>query len=113
MIKAIAASKKKSDRLDARKIADMARCDLLPACYVAPPLIRELRRLLRHRAGGADTEQNRLPADGSGRVLQQRQAAREEILSALTQPSFLRAATTRGQPRSSSHERRTGTETFG
>ena len=25
------------------------RCDLLPACYVAPPEIRELRRLLRYR----------------------------------------------------------------
>jgi transposase len=35
--------------LDARKIADMLRCDLLPACYVAPAEIRELRRLLRYR----------------------------------------------------------------
>jgi transposase len=49
MLKAIGAAKKKSDRIDARKIADMLRCDLLPACYVAPPLIRELRRLLRYR----------------------------------------------------------------
>ena len=49
MMKAIAASKKKNDRLDARKIADMVRCDLLPACYVAPAEIRELRRLLRYR----------------------------------------------------------------
>lgn len=49
MMKAIAASKKKNDRLDARKIADMVRCDLLPACYVAPVEIRELRRLLRYR----------------------------------------------------------------
>lgn len=49
MLKAIGAAKKKSDRIDARKIADMLRCDLLPVCYVAPPLIRELRRLLRYR----------------------------------------------------------------
>ena len=49
LMKAIGASKKKSDRLDARKIADMVRCDLLPACYVAPVEIRELRRLLRYR----------------------------------------------------------------
>jgi transposase len=49
MLKAIAASKKKNDRLDARKIADLVRCDLLPACYVAPGYIRELRRLLRYR----------------------------------------------------------------
>lgn len=49
MMKAIAASKKKNDRMDARKIADLVRCHLLPACYVAPPEIRELRRLLRYR----------------------------------------------------------------
>lgn len=28
------ASKKKSDQIDARTIADMVRCDWLPACYV-------------------------------------------------------------------------------
>ena len=49
MMKAIGASKKKNDRLDARKIADLVRCDLLPACYVAPAQIRELRRILRYR----------------------------------------------------------------
>jgi transposase len=49
LMKAIAASKKKNDKLDARKIADMVRCDLLPACYVAPVEIRELRRMLRYR----------------------------------------------------------------
>lgn len=48
-MKAIGASKKKNDRLDARKIADLVRCNLLPACYVAPAEIRELRRLLRYR----------------------------------------------------------------
>lgn len=49
MMKAIGASKKKNDKLDARKIADLVRCHLLPACYVAPVEIRELRRLLRYR----------------------------------------------------------------
>jgi transposase len=49
MMKAMAASKKKNDRLDARKIADLVRCHLLPVCYVAPPEIRELRRMLRYR----------------------------------------------------------------
>jgi len=48
-MKAIGASKKKNDRLDARKIADLVRCNLLPVCYVAPPELRELRRLLRYR----------------------------------------------------------------
>jgi len=49
MMKAISAAKKKSDKLDARKVADLLRCDLLPVCWVAPPEIRELRRMLRYR----------------------------------------------------------------
>ncbi len=49
MMKAIAAAKKKSDKLDARKIADLVRCNLLPGCYVPPVEMRELRRLLRYR----------------------------------------------------------------
>lgn len=48
-MKAIGAAKKKNDQLDARKIADLVRCNLLPVCYVAPPALRELRRLLRYR----------------------------------------------------------------
>jgi transposase len=49
MLKAIAASKKKNDKVDARKIADLLRCDLLPECYMAPSTVRELRRVLRYR----------------------------------------------------------------
>jgi hypothetical protein len=49
MMKAIGASKKKNDRIDARKTADLVRCNLLPACYVAPAWTRELRRMLRYR----------------------------------------------------------------
>ena len=42
MMKAIGAAKKKNDRLDARKIADLVGCQLLPACYVASQEMREL-----------------------------------------------------------------------
>jgi hypothetical protein len=85
LMKAIAASKKKNDKLDARKIADMVRCDLLPACYVAPAEIRELRRMLRYRnlvvgAGDAHEEQDERDVDGGGRRVQQAAAAREAIL---------------------------------
>jgi transposase len=48
-VKAITAAKKKNDRIDARTLADLLRCNLLPTCYVASPEIRELRRLLRYR----------------------------------------------------------------
>lgn len=48
-MKAITAAKKKSDQLDARTIADLLRCNLLPACYVLSPEMRDLRRLLRYR----------------------------------------------------------------
>jgi transposase len=48
-MKAITAGKKKSDLIDARTIADLVRCDLLPKCYVFSPEMRDLRRLLRYR----------------------------------------------------------------
>lgn len=49
MLKAITASKKKNDRDDSERLADLLRVDLLPECYMAPPDIRELRRVLRFR----------------------------------------------------------------
>ncbi len=49
MLKAIIASKKKNDRVDAQKIADLLRCNLLPECYMSPEKTRELRRVLRYR----------------------------------------------------------------
>lgn len=49
MLKAICAAKRKNDRLDAAKLADAVRCGLMPACHMAPPEIRELRRMLRYR----------------------------------------------------------------
>src|SRR3974377_1268047 len=55
MMKAIGASKKKNDKLDARKTSDLVRCNLLPACWVAPSEIRELRRMLRYRHLGVGT----------------------------------------------------------
>lgn len=49
MLKAITASKKKNDKVDARKIADLLRCNLLPECYMAPSPVRAMRRVLRYR----------------------------------------------------------------
>ena len=49
MLKAITAAKKKNDRADSEKIADLLRVNLLPECYMAPQEIRELRRVLRYR----------------------------------------------------------------
>src|SRR6266567_4545104 len=49
MLRAIAASKKKNDRIDAGKLADCLRCDFLPECYMASTEIRERRRTLRYR----------------------------------------------------------------
>src|ERR1700683_4071509 len=48
-MKAITAGKKKSDTLDARTIADLLRCNLLPSCYVFSADLRDLRRLMRYR----------------------------------------------------------------
>ncbi len=85
MLRAIAAAKKKNDRIDASKIADCLRCDFLPECYMASTEIRERRRTLRYRnllvrQVGADEEQDRRVADGSRRELQQAEAAQGGLL---------------------------------
>jgi transposase len=49
MLRAIAASKKKNDTIDAGKIADCLRCDFLPECHMASTEIRDRRRTLRYR----------------------------------------------------------------
>ena len=41
MLRAIAAAKKKNDRIDAGKIADSLRCDFLPECPMASTQIRD------------------------------------------------------------------------
>jgi len=49
MLRAIAAAKKKNDRIDAGKICDCLRCDFLPECHMASTEIRDRRRTLRYR----------------------------------------------------------------
>src|SRR5260370_24335445 len=49
MLRAIAAAKRKNDRIDAGKIADCLRCDFLPECYMTSTAIRDRRRTLRYR----------------------------------------------------------------
>jgi transposase len=47
--KAIASARVKTDAVDARTLAHLLRTDLLPEAYIAPPELRDLRDLLRHR----------------------------------------------------------------
>src|SRR5258707_5306674 len=49
MLQAIAAAKKKNDKIDAGKIADCLRCDFLPECHMVSTEIRDRRRTLRYR----------------------------------------------------------------
>ena len=49
MLRAIAAAKKKNDRIAAGKIADCLRCDFLPECHLVSTEIRDRRRTLRYR----------------------------------------------------------------
>src|SRR6201987_6204052 len=49
MLRAIAAAKKKNDRIDAGKNPDCLRCDFLPECHMATREIRDRRRTLRYR----------------------------------------------------------------
>jgi transposase len=47
--KAIASARLKNDKVDAAILAQLLRADLLPEGWIAPPAIRQLRALLRHR----------------------------------------------------------------
>ena len=47
--RAIAAAKKKNDRIDGGKIADCLRCYFLPECHMVSTEIRDRRRTLRYR----------------------------------------------------------------
>lgn len=49
-VKAIASAKIKTDVIDARIIAQLKRCDLLPESYVPPKHVREVRNIVRHKA---------------------------------------------------------------
>ena len=48
--KAIASARLKNDKADAAILAQLLRADLLPQAWIAPPEVRRLRALLRHRA---------------------------------------------------------------
>ena len=47
---AIAAARVKTNAVDAKTLAHLLRTGLLPEAYIAPPELRDLRELLRHRA---------------------------------------------------------------
>src|SRR5438552_7890578 len=47
--KAIASARLKNDKVDAAILAQLLRAGLLPEAWIAPPAIRQLRALLRHR----------------------------------------------------------------
>lgn len=49
--RAIASARIKTDRLDSATLAHLLRTDLVPRSYLAPRPVRELRELLRYRAG--------------------------------------------------------------
>jgi len=48
--KAIASARLKNDKVDAAILAQLLRADLLPEAWIAPPPVRQLRAMLRHRA---------------------------------------------------------------
>lgn len=48
--KAIASARIKTDKIDATTLAHLLRTDLLPAAYIPPRAVRDLRELLRYRA---------------------------------------------------------------
>jgi transposase len=49
--KAIASARLKNAKVDAATLAQLLRAGLLPEAWIAPPEVRQLRALLRHRTG--------------------------------------------------------------
>lgn len=49
-LKAIASARVKTDRIDAKTLAHLARLNYLPEAYAAPQEVRDLRLYVRHRA---------------------------------------------------------------
>ena len=67
--KAIASARLKNDKAGAAILAQLLRADLLPEAWIAPPAVRQLRALLRHRASlvRVGTQQrNRIHAVAAG-----------------------------------------------
>jgi Transposase len=104
MLRAIAAAKKKNDRIDAKKICDCLRCDFLPECYMASRRFANggarCGTQLAGSADGADEEQEWHAADGSGRELQQAKAAQGRLLPFVMRKEFFAQSTEvlRGDP---------------
>ena len=48
-VRLIAESRRKTDKIDARTLANLLRLDFVPEAYLAPPRVREDRMVLRHR----------------------------------------------------------------
>jgi len=48
-VRAIAEAKIKTDKISSTTLADLLRCDLVPAAYVCSPRARVIKNLLRHR----------------------------------------------------------------
>jgi len=69
-MKAISAGKKKSDKIDARTIADLLRCDMFPTCYVISPELGALRRQMRFRRRVVE-EETRFKNFTAGLLMQQ------------------------------------------
>jgi hypothetical protein len=85
MLRAIAAAKKKNDRIDANKIADCLRCDFLPECHMASTEIRPTAgpalSAPAGQADGADQESSLGSADGDRGGAQQEPAAQGGLFS--------------------------------
>ena len=68
-MKAISAGKKKSDKIDARTIADLLRCEMFPTCYVISEELGALRRHMRFRRKVVE-EQTRFKNFTAGLLMQ-------------------------------------------
>jgi hypothetical protein len=103
MVEAIAAAKKKNDKVDARMIGDLLRYNLLPECYMAPVVIHDFAAgASLPQSGGATGDANEEPhrwsAHGNRDRLQQGTAAWQSVLQRVARKlaPFLQPSVFRG-----------------
>src|SRR5260221_8753317 len=92
MLQAIADGKKKNDRVDARKIADLLRCDYFPECHMASREVRDRRRVLRYRnllvrqAGQMKKKMSGLLMEGGVPYNHQKMHQKKDLAEVLNKP---------------------------
>ena len=95
-LRVIAESTRKSDKLDARVLAEFLALDMIPQAHRPTPRQHELRRVVRARISGEPPDRPHSSSRGGGRTSPELHAARSG--GALQEPGWVAGAIVGGGP---------------